>query len=157
MPAEEFARPALRESSGLSQMLPERAQAGQDAAIAIVPGRHQRRALRVGFPTFGALLFSLGFLGLSGAGLNLFHVVAVTLLLGVSVDYGVFFAEKGRRAPATMFAVILCSLSTLLSFGMLALCRTPLLRSFGMTLFIGVVAALVLSPVAAGGRAKEEA
>ena len=115
-----------------------------------------RRARRVIAPPLLAACIVLGVLGIADGHFNLFHIMSLTLLLGVGIDYAIFFAENGSRDAATMFAVLLCALGTLLSFGTLALCQTPLLRSFGISLVIGVASALILSPWPGGDSATSE-
>ena len=45
-----------------------------------------------------------------------------------------------------------CNAMTVMTFGVLALCRTPLLRQIGATVAIGALAALVLAFMFAGPR-----
>ncbi|MBK8287320.1 MAG: hypothetical protein IPK95_00640 [Cellvibrionales bacterium] len=47
-----------------------------------------------------------------------------------------------------MLAVILSTATTLLSFGLLALSETAAIRSFGVVVSIGMVCALLFSPLA---------
>lgn len=84
--------------------------------------------------------------------INLFNSLAVLVIMGVGIDYTLFFAENRSTRDATMMAVILACLSTELSFGLLALSETPVVRSFGLTMCIGIACALLLAPLA-GARA----
>lgn len=95
-----------------------------------------------------AAWFTLGLLGYAGADINLFHVLALLLVLGVGIDYSIFFAESHTHRDATMLAVILSTATTLLSFGLLALSATAAIRSFGIVVSIGMVCALLFSPLA---------
>jgi predicted exporter len=86
-------------------------------------------------------------LGLSGQGLQLFHVLALMLLLGVGVDYGIFLHEHPSRSdPVAWLAVVLSALSTLLSFGLLGLSKTPALQAFGLTMLVGTGSVWFLTP-----------
>ena len=90
---------------------------------------------------------ALALLGLAGQSLQLFHVLALMLLLGVGVDYGIFFQEHpGGRDPIAWLAVVLSALSTLLSFGLLSLSKTPALQAFGSTILIGTVTVWLIVP-----------
>ena len=94
-----------------------------------------------------ASVATLALLGLAGQSLQLFHVLALMLLLGVGVDYGIFFKDHpGRSDPVGWLAVGLSALSTLLSFGLLSLSRTPALQAFGLTMLIGTVAVCLIVP-----------
>ncbi len=95
-----------------------------------------------------AAWFTLGLLGYAGADINLFHVLALLLVLGVGIDYSIFFAESHTNRDTTMLAVILSTATTLLSFGLLALSATAAIRSFGIVVSIGMVCALLFSPLA---------
>ncbi len=44
-----------------------------------------------------------------------------------------------------MGAVLSCAVSTLLTFGLLSLCETPVLHGIGLTVSIGVAAAFLLA------------
>lgn len=80
--------------------------------------------------------------------LNLFHVLALLLVLGVGIDYSIFFAESGTHRDTTMLAVLLSTATTLLSFGLLALSQTAAISSFGTVISIGLLCSLLFSPLA---------
>jgi predicted exporter len=114
--------------------------------------RYRERTWRVLAPTAAASLLTLALLGFAGQSLQLFHVLALMLLLGVGVDYGIFMQERagqegqggGRDAP--WLAVGLSAASTLLSFGLLALSATPALRAFGLTMLSGTALVWFAAP-----------
>jgi len=109
--------------------------------------RYRRNAWRVLAPTLCASLVTLGLLGLAGQSLQLFHVLALMLLLGVGVDYGIFMQEHPDRRNATPWlAVGLSAANTLLSFGLLGLSRTPALQAFGLTMLIGTALVWLIVP-----------
>jgi len=96
-------------------------------------------------PTVVATALTLALLGLLGQPLQLFNVLALMLLLGIGVDYGIFLIEHRGDGHAWL-AVVLGAASTLLSFGLLALSSTPALRAFGLTMLIGTALVWGLSP-----------
>jgi predicted exporter len=106
-------------------------------------------ALRTVLPLGAALGLTVALLALLGEKLMLFHLVALLLLAGVGMDYALFLGRAGTEAPEerlrALRSVFNCTLTTLLTFGLLALCSTPLLRSIGLTVAIGVVAAFLLA------------
>lgn len=99
-------------------------------------------------PVLSAAL-TVGGLALSGVSLTLMHVLALLLVLGIGIDYTIFFAESGGRSKATMLAVALSACTTFLSFGLLFVSRTPAVRSIGLVVAPTSILCMVLAPVAA--------
>ena len=101
---------------------------GHLAVLAALALRYGRRAWRAWVPTFVATLATLALLAAFGQPLQLFNVLALALLLGIGVDYGIFLLERQHAdAGAAWLAVVLGAASTWLSFGLLALSSTPAL------------------------------
>lgn len=96
-------------------------------------------------PTTLASALTLAALAAIGEPIYLFNVLALLLLLGIGVDYGIFLFE--HRDGAAWLAVVLGAASTLLAFGLLGLSATPALRAFGLTLLFGILAVWLLSPL----------
>ena len=114
--------------------------------LLLVP-RYRGRTWRVLAPAALASIGTVALFGITGVGLQLFHVLALMLLLGIGVDYGIFFQEHPtQRDPTAWLATVLSSVSTLLSFGLLALSKTPALRAFGLTLLIGITTVALIVP-----------
>jgi predicted exporter len=84
-----------------------------------------------------ALLASL----LTG-GLGVFHIVALTLVIGIGIDYGIFLtlSENDEQYAAAVRSVLLCAATTLIAFLTMALFGVSVLVDIGMTVSIGVVA-----------------
>jgi predicted exporter len=99
-------------------------------------------------PPLISAIASLGVLGLLGETISLFNVMALLLVLGIGVDYALFYRETGTDNPATMLAIALSCVTTLLAFGLLALSTTAAIHSFGLTILIGILVAFLLSPMA---------
>ena len=98
-------------------------------------------------PTLLAGGLALAATALAGQPWQLFHVLALLLLLGVGVDYGIFLlAQPSRRDLRGFVSITLAAASTWLSFGLLALSGTPALRAFGFTLGLGIALAWFLTP-----------
>lgn len=105
-------------------------------------------------PVLGALL-ALGAIGISGP-LNLFHLLALVLVFGIGIDATLFLAEAAReRLEPTAFAITLSALTTFLSFGLLSLSATHAVRSFGLTVLIGITCAYLLAPLVVPARRVE--
>lgn len=110
--------------------------------------RSPRRVLRVLAPMALSTLLILAVLRAMGVELNLFHLVSLILAAGLGLDYALFFDHAGDdRAEQlrTLHAVIVCSLTTLLVFALLAASSIPVLRAIGATVALGVVCNFVLA------------
>lgn len=94
-----------------------------------------------------AAFFTLGALGFVGVPISLFNVMALLLVLGIGVDYSLFFRETGADTPTTLLAIALSSVTTLLAFGLLAFSATTAIHAFGLTVLVGIFAAFLLSPM----------
>lgn len=104
-------------------------------------------AWRAWLPCALGSLLCVSLLGWLGEPFQLFNLLALMLLLGMGVDYGIFLLEHpGEQQGHAWLAVLLGALSTGLSFGLLALSSTPALRAFGLTLLIGLVLVCLLAP-----------
>jgi len=175
--------------------------------------RYRRDTWRVLAPTAIASIITLALLGWTNQPLQLFHVLALMLLLGIGVDYGIFMQEKvsesgsdgsipgdrmaerasesleemnkssignsqeipnlnsvssggitphptllrlGRKCAGkgarpnelstAWLAIGLSAASTLLSFGLLGLSKTPALQAFGLTMLIGIALVWLVVP-----------
>lgn len=108
--------------------------------------RYRSLAWRAVLPTAVASLLTLAALAWLGEPLQLFTVLALLLLLGMGIDFGIFLLEH-RGDGASWLAVSLGAASTLLAFGLLALSATPALHTFGLTLLLGISLVWLLSPL----------
>lgn len=119
---------------------------GMVLVVLVLMVRFRRDAWRASLPTVLAALFTLAVLGWLGVPLQLFNVLALLLLVGMGIDYGIFLLEH-RGDTSAWLAVGVGAASTWLSFGLLALSATPALRAFGLTLLLGIGLVWVLSPL----------
>ena len=118
---------------------------GHALVLAALCWRFGRQAWRAWVPTLAASLGVVAFMALTGQPWQLFNVLALVLLLGVGVDYGIFLLEHEEDGSAWL-AVVIGAGSTWLSFGLLGLSQTPALKAFGTTLMVGLPLVLVLAP-----------
>jgi len=90
-----------------------------------------------------SLCGSLILLMLFNIPISLFHVMALFLVLGLGIDYVVFVAEmtsanlENANDGDFFPAIVLSSVTNLLSFGLLALSSMPAVNAFGVTLLFG--------------------
>lgn len=108
-----------------------------------------KRACLYFLPPASACALSLATLGWLNVPLTLFNLLAVFLILGIGVDYVLFFAETKSSYQGTMLAVSLSAMITILSFGLLALSTTPVIHYFGITVLVGITSAFIFAPLSA--------
>ena len=94
-----------------------------------------------------SLAVSLAALGWFDQLFSLFNMFALLLVLGIGVDYGLFFFMAGDRRASTSLGVTLSALTTLLAFGLLAVSSTEIVHAFGFTVTAGIVTALLCAPL----------
>jgi len=96
-------------------------------------------------PAVGGGALALALLAWAGVPINLFHVLALLLVMGMGSDYTIFLREaRGAEAPA-LLAVVLATLTAVLSFGLLGFSSTPFLRAIGLVQALGVSFAVILA------------
>jgi predicted exporter len=117
------------------------------AVFCLLFARYRASTWRTLAPTVVASTVTIAVLSIAGHSLQLFHVLALMLLLGVGVDYGVFFQERSAHRPAAAWlAVSLSVASTVLAFGLLGLSSTPALQAFGLTMLLGTTLVWLIVP-----------
>jgi len=110
--------------------------------------RSVRRTYDVLVPLAAAVVTTCVILTAAGVALTLFHLVALLLVVGVGSNYSLFFERDNLRASdprRTVGAVVLCNLSTVIGFGLLAFSRTPVLSAIGGTVAIGAFLSLLFA------------
>ena len=110
--------------------------------------RSVRRSWDVLAPLAAAVPVTTGILLATGARLNIFHLVALLLVLGIGLNYALFYerppADEAER-ERTRLAIALCSTSAVIPFGCLAFSATPVLHAIGSTVALGAVISLALA------------
>ena len=103
---------------------------------------------RDGWPLILSLLltivYSLAFT--EAAGLTLFHVMALLLVMGLTVDTSIFYIKLGFNQDTWLAAALSCGTS-LLAFGLLSFSQVAVLEQFGSVVFSGLIFAWLLIPL----------
>lgn len=110
--------------------------------------------VRVLAPPLAAVLLVSAALVFFGVPLTLFHLVSLLLVIGLGIDYALFFRrldERGEEWGATFKALVVCLLTTTLLLGTLLLSQAPPLRAIGATVALGATLCFLLAAVWAGG------
>ncbi len=82
----------------------------------------------------------------AGTGITLFHVLALLLVIGISVDTAVFFITPGLDQETWMASTLAC-FTSVIAFGLLSLSQIPFLKQFGSVVFIGLICAWLIAPL----------
>ncbi|WP_266222362.1 MMPL family transporter [Paraliomyxa miuraensis] len=131
------------------------------AVLAIIFGyyRRWRPTLAAFLPAIAGALGAIGVTGGLEGSANLVHGASLLLVCSMGVDYGVFMVESRGELDehaVTLASSILAGITTISSFGLLAMSDNPALASVGRSVAVGVLCALITTPVAATLRERRE-
>jgi predicted exporter len=114
---------------------------------------YHKQGIVIMLPPVLAAIITVSIFGYLGHPFHLIHMLMLLLVLGMGVDFTIFIVESSPEdAPTTLLAMTLSTLSTLLSFGLLSLSGQAVLQAIGLTVLIGLAAALLLAPLAYYGQ-----
>ncbi|MBT6537564.1 MAG: hypothetical protein HOK98_15430 [Rhodospirillaceae bacterium] len=116
-------------------------------AILVIGLSDWRRALAITRTTAAATSITAACLALGGATLGVFQIVALTLVVGIGIDYGLFLVRNDGAPPvrAHCRSVALCAGSTLIAFAVMGLASVEILQEVGLAVSLGVVIMVVLN------------
>lgn len=100
------------------------------------------------YPVLAGTTSCAAFTIMRGEKLTLFHLVALLLVIGIGLNYALFFNRREPDAAETRrnhLALAVCSLTTFVSFGTLTLSRLPVLHAIGQTVALGSLLCLVFA------------
>lgn len=100
-----------------------------------------RRAWGIARTTAAATAVTGAVLTLGGGTVGVFQIVALTLVVGIGIDYGLFLSdpEQNQQERARYRSVALCAGSTLIAFSVMGLASVRLLQEIGLTVSLGVL------------------
>jgi predicted exporter len=122
-------------------------------AVLALLGAHLRdltRLARIFEPMAAAVLLVVAGLAASGVGLGILHLVGLLLVVAIGSNYALFFdhlRHHGSADPDTLASLLLANLTTVLSFGLLAMSNIEALHAIGQVVAPGALLSLVLSAV----------
>lgn len=121
------------------------------AVMALFIGYQQRDVRKVILtllPTVASGLFIFAAWAVMGEEVSFLHVIGLLLSVSLCVDYGIFFMEnRGQDTDITYHAIASSTLTTLASFGALALGKTPTLPILALSVSLGVTLGFLLCPL----------
>jgi len=104
-------------------------------------------------PVLAASVSTALIMALACGGLNLYHLVSLLLVMGLSLDQSLFFnrdAADPEERRRTLLSLLVCSLGSILAFGTLALSAINILRAIGATVALGALLAIGFAALLAG-------
>ncbi len=110
--------------------------------------RSWRRLLAVCQPLLVAVVLTLGGMAVLQVPLGILHLVGLLLVVAVGSNYALFFdqlRETGRADEDTLASLMLANLTTVVSFGLIAISDIPALSAIGRVVAPGALLALLLS------------
>ena len=123
--------------------------------LLVIALRSLARMLRVVLPLALSVLAVVGLLAAAGRQLTILHVVGLLLTVAVGSNYALFFDRTRAQAhagsvPRTLASLLVANLATVVTFGVLAVSRVPVLAHLGSTVAPGALLALLFSGMLAG-------
>lgn len=102
----------------------------------------KKSGLKILLPSICAVILVFGILGLFGCSINLFHLLAIFLIIGFGLDYSVFRFTNPEKAGDSVF---LSCITTVFSFALLAFAGFKLISSLGTVLSLGLLSSYIFS------------
>jgi predicted exporter len=110
--------------------------------------RNARAVVQVVLPVALALVISAAILQSVGQRLTVFHLIAMLLVMGIGLNYSLFFDRPERNLllrRRLLFALYVTCATTLLAFLTLAFSSNPVLHAIGLTVGVGAAVAFLTS------------
>lgn len=105
-------------------------------------------ALKILLPMTTALVVTPAITGLVGVPFSFFSAMGLFLVVGAGVDYAIFQWEHPLdEGKWTRVGIVLAAIMTCISVGLLGLSSVLPVRSFGVTVAVGILLSVLLSPL----------
>ena len=122
-------------------------------ALVLIFFHRSLKGLLIGFVPLGyAVILTFGSLGILSPQMSILTIAAVALLLGLGVDYSIYYANRfaeesdiedmvervEKTIGRTGKAVLMCAITTIVGFGSLMTSNMPPMANFGLACTIGI-------------------
>lgn len=105
-------------------------------------------------PVSMALMTTFAIQAWLGVEINLFSIMGTFLIIGIGVDYAIFYRHGHDHPQVVGMALFLCMMSTFFSFGLLSFSHTYAIHSFGLTVLLGVIFSFIYATLFTSSDAK---
>lgn len=102
-----------------------------------------RSILPLVLPVTMALMTTFAIQAWLGVEINLFSIMGTFLIMGIGVDYAIFYRHGHDHSQVVGMALFLCMMSTFFGFGLLSFSQTYAIHCFGLTVLFGVIFAFI--------------
>ena len=106
-----------------------------------------KSAVLITFPSVFGVLTSLCLSQSILGSLNLFNLLGGILIFALGVDYSFFYYFNRADNLLTAKAIEISTLTTISSFGVMALSSTPAVEAFGLTVLFGIITTWLVVPL----------
>ena len=110
--------------------------------------RRIRRMLRIMLPVVLSVLAGLALPLIAGHGLTVFHLLAALLVMGMGLDYSLFFNRQHLLEGEwrqSMHAIGISMITTVVTFSVLAISPIPIMSAMGSVIALGILLCFVLA------------
>ena len=104
-----------------------------------------RMALRAALPCMTATVLTLALFGWLGMPVNLFVVLAMFLVVGLGIDYGLVLMHSHEARSTGVISVSLSSITTAFAFGLLGFSSAGFIQGIGIALCMGITLSWLLA------------
>lgn len=94
---------------------------------------------------FIAIIVTVAVFGWFGLPITLFTMFGLLLVSAIGIDYTAYMHSVQESIQTKRIAIMLAALTTMISFGLLALSATPAVASFGLSVTVGVFVTMLLT------------
>lgn len=103
--------------------------------LAVLWAFYRLRSLLMIVPAVLSVMAVFAAVTFTGENVNFFHLLASFMLMGMSLDYTIFLADRFRESSLSVISALLTSL---VGFGALAFVSFPIVRAFGVAFSVGL-------------------
>jgi uncharacterized protein len=110
----------------------------------IILFRDTKKVLLSLVPVVTGMVFMFGVMSMLKISFNIFNIISSIVVIGEGVDFGIFMVTRssGDYSHDTDTTVLLSGFTSITGFGALIFARHPALHSIGLTVLLGIVAAI---------------
>ena len=116
--------------------------------FAFLYANYKKLAIKIVLPSLFGILTSIAALGITSQTMNLFHIFAIFLILGFTLDYSIFRVSKIKNSKD---AVLISCITTAFSFLMLTFTSFKLISTLGFMIGVGILSAYLFSLILIDG------
>jgi len=119
----------------------------------------RKEAVWIFIPVIAGVVVSLAVQVMLGNLINIFHVLSLLLVVGMGLDYSLFFNREWKNEVDLQdrtHAIILSATTTVVAFGTLGLSDIPILAAMGQTVSVGILTCFFIAQRVAVPKSEEK-